>query len=72
MKVWINRDKIGPAKEVYIHSKEPKYLGSGVFFRDYIIATLSAEDFKGVFKFTPHRGSCKEYEISLRDIGEKK
>ena len=66
MKVWINRDSIGCAEEVYIHSKEPKYLGSGVFFRDNIIAVFSIKDFKSTFKFTPKRGSCKEYELTLK------
>jgi len=76
MKVWISRDKpVSGAVEVYLTNK-PVLNKNGYFSPDYnagadgddIMNTWSLRDFKHSFGFTPRKGTCKQYELTLKEI----
>ena len=57
MKVWVERDKAG-AGMIDMKTGESEY-----FWMD-----LLPRDFKKRFGFTPRKGSCKQYELTLKEI----
>ena len=68
--VWIARDKAeGYDYEVDMSMSKP-YLNSheGFFESTGKHAILHVEAFKDIFGFTPRKGSCKQYELTLKEI----
>ena len=67
MKVWVTRDKI---KKVHCRTKvwreKPTFIGNR-FYGGEIMST-SQWLFKRDFGFTPRKGSCKRYELTLKEI----
>jgi len=68
MKVWVTRDVDLDLVEVNTGDK-PYQDEDGDFFGNGVnIGTLCPEECKKVFGFTPRKGSCKQYELSLEEI----
>ena len=67
MKVWVTRDDDRelnidmwldePRKDIDLHYR----IGN-------LWACWEQRDFKKMFGFTPRKGSCKQYELSLKEI----
>lgn len=74
MKVWITRDnptdKTNKGIVDVYKAKEPPELDKRGFYRsdECFILRLYAYEFKGHFGFTPRKGSCNQYELSLTEI----
>ena len=69
MKVWITRDKDNRNIDVAIFKKKPE-LGefSNMFEGTSLLLEMRAKDTKPLFGFTPRKGSCKQYELELKEI----
>ena len=74
MKVWISRDKGANCDRCDVWITEPwKNKCSDRHFeydadRALVKGGLSGSGFKEQFGFTPRKGSCKQYELSLTEI----
>ena len=77
MKVWVTRDngKHNSCVTVWENSK-PVINSDGLFYPDYTkdsgmheqMVVEGATKFKSLFGFTPRKGSCKQYELTLKEI----
>lgn len=75
MKVWVTRDTQNHFQRegdvvVWQHGKKPEEQGGDGF--DVPSGSIkyeeSAKVFKSLFGFTPCKGSCKKYELTLKEI----
>ena len=71
MKVWVTRDEGGERKfdiSVWHSYIKPEFGGCGewVCERDAIWC-YTAKGFKDDLGFTPRKGSCKKYELTLKE-----
>ena len=72
MQVWVTRDgKNFTANKVEFWNSRPKsnrskaqHFYTGTDYEDDMSISL----FKRLFGFTPRKGSCKQYELSLKEI----
>jgi hypothetical protein len=75
MKVWVTRDAVDPSDEIGVY-----YCG---IFREKPTKTMdrfhsttrgdslysrNTPWFKETFGFTPRKGSCKQYELSIKEV----
>ena len=69
MKVWVARDNDGiQANDIYVWTKKPdKESGSYMPRADLGGWQVKMYAFKTTFGFTPRKGSCKQYELSLKE-----
>jgi len=70
MKVWITRDNAVQVVEVFFWKKKP-YKDEGRLYpvtscREPFWITLYK--FKKLFGFTPRKGTCKQYDLTLKEI----
>ena len=72
MKVWISRDKRGyEVDNVSIFTVEPKTYHYGFCAEESgTEGMMNRHDFKNVFGFTPRKGTCKQYKLSLKEISK--
>jgi len=80
MKVWVTRDRdraSHPEVCVWEGSEAPVVYEDGYYDCRVTERTtrvveefeaIEASRFKGLFGFTPRKGSCKQYELSLKEI----
>jgi hypothetical protein len=73
MKVWVSSDNDGEDRICVVTEKpELNNDGEGDFWLTSghceVDITTDAEDFKEEFKFTPRKGSCKQYELKLEAV----
>lgn len=72
MKVWVTRDKENKNVNCAIFLKRPSLDPSVKMFinsqGNTLVAEHRAKTFKSIFGFTPRKGSCKQYELSLTEI----
>ena len=76
MKVWITRDDKeydSQQGDIVIwnsmYPKTPKKDGSGVWENGgKCMADVNKHDFRNLFGFTPRKGSCKQYELTLKEM----
>ena len=73
MKVWITRNRKLFDGRVSLYHEKPRSQ-SGMFIGvngNFYITEIFIHDFKKMFGFTPRRGHCKQYEITLKEIKQK-
>ena len=72
MKVWVTRDQIQPEDDTVIWnvvSGRPASDGQDFdYVNGFIKYESTAASFKKLFGFTPRKGTCKQYELSLKEI----
>ena len=76
MKVWVTRDKGVAGNCIVIWDIKPKLDGAyweppkrnGYYEWGKVSEELATEAFKRLFGFTPRKGSCKQYELTLKEI----
>ena len=75
MKIWITRDKdegVGDDKScINITAQQPTWLndeGCWNFSAGDFLGFMPASPFGKSFGFTPRKGSCKQYELTLKEI----
>ena len=67
MKVWITRDDDGIC--LWEDRANPSKEGDLQFYGSVSpYAYLSSKTFKERYGFTPRKGSCKQYELTLKEI----
>lgn len=76
MKVWITRDGDTDFVAIRAGLPETNYFDEKRLVREtYYIggcgARIMKTKFKNIFGFTPRKGSCKQYELTLNLIAEK-
>ena len=72
MKVWVTRDQVQPRDDTVIWNVvKGRPVSAGADF-DYVGGFIkyasSAASFKQLFGFTPRKGTCRKYELSLKEI----
>lgn len=77
MKVWVSRDNPTDRAnkgivDVYKTKEPPKFNDGDGFYRsdECFVLRLYAYEFKKHFGFTPRKGSCKQMELSLKEIAK--
>lgn len=81
MKVWVTRDKTKvthPEVCVWEGSESPVCQSNGFYdwpvtsrtcrIMDEFENIIEASRFKKLFGFTPRKGTCKQYELTLKEI----
>lgn len=71
MKVWITRDSDFPDRQLLAWSEKPRSQrprGAWWVGRRLPIAEFHIPYFKALFGFTPRKGTCKQYELTLKEI----
>ena len=73
MKVWISRDRKGHDLDYLVWISEVKPVWTGVewlYSKDATVTmeSLRATGFKAFFGFTPRKGTCKEYNLTLEEV----
>jgi len=76
MKVWITRDKQdivgafgGRAKPKLVENElGQKEWSDGYSRESHYLFFMDLRYFKSLFGFTPRKGSCKQYELTLKEI----
>ncbi len=68
-RIWVGRNKSLFVGKVDIYSDKPIYQ-DGVFWGkgNTWICQIFLKDFKKIFNFTLRKGSCKQYEIDLKEV----
>jgi hypothetical protein len=71
MKVWITRDRRWGEDLTFWAGKEPfkdgDFYDANIDDAD-ISLEISTFEFKNCFGFTPRKGSCKQYELTLKEV----
>lgn len=73
MKVWISRDKsMGVGSRIVDIWKGKPEIDGNCFFgtgKDCIApADMDVKQFKALLGFTPRKGTCKEYNLTLEEV----
>jgi hypothetical protein len=69
MKVWVTRDKTEPSHDSICRwADEPIMSNNGWFHGGTMLETYEIPEFKKDFGFTPRKGTCKQCELSLKEI----
>lgn len=77
MKVWVSRDESGyNANNIAIWKEKPyKDLGGSWLHKNvmkYLLVILCRTEYRLLFSFTPRKGSCKQYEITMKESTQQK
>lgn len=71
MKVFVARDKTKQGK-CPVFSRKPHLVDDDRLWESkgisYLLMDLEAQRFKRLFGFTPRKGSCRQMELSLKEI----
>lgn len=71
MKVWVTRDNNTQDWVAISRGKRKPYTNSyGQFTSCGVAIHEDVEKFKKIFGFTPRKGTCEQYELSLKEIEE--
>ena len=72
MRVWVTRDKVDEGGSTCMWTGEPGSSDDKVYYDCIddvdLIVCESPRSFREYFGFTPRKGSCKQYELSLKEI----
>lgn len=67
MRVWVTRDN-GNKNRVTLTTKQPTKRGELFYSKEAAILMMFSDEIKKLFGFTPRKGSCKQYELTLKEI----
>jgi len=70
MKVWVTRDEGKGTSDCAVFKKKP-HLEEDMWTTGMVrslVFEMRVQYFKSLFGFTPRKGSCKQYELTLKEI----
>ncbi|GAG42667.1 unnamed protein product [marine sediment metagenome] len=72
MKTWLTRDVNDKNGSVCVWNGKPRLDDDAIYYDCIdgvdLIVCEGSKDFKKFFGFTPRKGSCKQYELTLKEI----
>ena len=73
MKVWISRDKT-KSGAIEMYDEKPAIDSRGWWKpldyddQEHRLRIFTQKEFKAFFGFTPRKGTCKQYELTLKEL----